>query len=136
MTVAAAEAVAIGASTITMLAMDAFWLSLRAKYHYDLMKSVQGSAPEIRVVPALLVYVLMPLAVWFFAIRTSKSLKEAVLAGALLGLSMYGVYDLTNLASLKAWTIEMSITDTLWGTTICAVAAAAGFYAKTRFTAK
>jgi len=127
---------ATGAAAITMLAMDAVWLSLRAKYHYDLMKSVQGSAPEIRLVPALLVYVLMPLAVWFFAIRTSKTLKEAAGTGALLGLSMYGLYDLTNLASLKAWTVEMSVIDSLWGTTICAVAAAVGFYVKTRFTSK
>lgn len=126
---ATAAAAAIGASTATMLAMDAVWLSLRAAYHKDLITSVQGSAPEIRILPAALVYVLMPLFVWFFAVRTSKSVAEAAGAGALLGVCMYGIYDLTNLASLKAWTVGMTVTDTLWGCALCAIGAAIGFVA-------
>jgi uncharacterized membrane protein len=121
---------------VTMLAMDAVWLTLNAKMHQALIKSVQGSPPELRLIPALLVYVVMALAVYFFAIGPSKSTTGAAITGAALGASMYGVYDLTNLASLKGWTIYMTVTDSLWGTVLCATAAVAGFYMKQRFTTK
>ena len=128
------SAAATVAAGLTMLAMDAVWLTLNAKMHQTLIKSVQGSPPELRLIPGLLVYVVMALAVYFFAIGPSKSAAAAALAGAALGAAMYGVYDLTNLASLKGWTIYMTVTDSLWGTVLCATAAAVGFYVKQRVT--
>ena len=68
-----------------------------------------------------MVYVLIPLAVAYFAIMPSKTLSEAATRGAFLGTSMYGLYDLTNLASLKGWTTAMAVTDTLWGTVLCGI---------------
>jgi uncharacterized membrane protein len=118
------------AATVTALALDAFWLTFRAAYHVKLMKSVQGSDPVIRVIPALLIYILIPAAVVYFAVNPASSLKEAVLSGLFLGFTIYGVYDLTNLASLKAWTLEMTFTDMAWGTLLCGAAAAAGYYVK------
>ena len=83
---------------------------------------------KVRLIPALLVYVLIPAALTYFAIETSRSLKEATTKGALMGLSMYGLYDLTNLATLNGWTYEMFFKDTLWGTFACAIGSSAGFY--------
>jgi uncharacterized membrane protein len=120
------------ASTVTILLMDAVWLSTNLKYHTKLFESVQQSPLKIRLTPAILVYILMPLALYYFAIYPSKTLKEAALKGALLGLSMYGLYDLTNLSTLSGWTIEMALKDTLWGTVLCCVAASAGFYYKSK----
>ena len=45
---------------------------------------------------------------------------------------MYGLYDFTNLATLKGWTLEMAIVDTLWGCTICAAAASVGLHVARR----
>ena len=130
---AATNAAAVAAA-VAMLAMDAVWLTLNASKHAALIKTVQGSAVELRIVPALLVYVLIPLAVTFFAIMPSETMSEAVTRGAALGTSMYGLYDLTNLASLKGWTVAMAVTDTLWGTVLCGAGAAIGFYTKSRFS--
>jgi uncharacterized membrane protein len=41
---------------------------------------------------------------------------------------MYGLYDLTNMATLKGWTYTMLVKDTTWGTFLCAAAAASGYY--------
>lgn len=115
------------ATALFMLVLDLIWLSLNADYHNTLIKSVQGSQATLRVLPALMVYVLVPAAVLYFAVYPAKSTKEAATKGALLGASMYGLYDLTNLASLKGWTTEMAIKDTLWGTILCSAGAVAGF---------
>jgi uncharacterized membrane protein len=115
-------------TTITMLIADAFWLTLNVKSHTKLIEATQKAPINLRLIPALLVYILMPAATTFFAIEPSKNVKEASVRGALLGFSMYGLYDLTNLATLNGWTYEMLVKDTLWGTTICALGAASGFY--------
>ena len=111
-----------------MLILDAFWLTLNQKSHTILIETTQKSKLNLRIVPALLVYILIPAATTFFAIEPSKTLKEAVARGAALGFSMYALYDLTNLATLDGWTYEMLAKDTLWGTTLCALGAASGFY--------
>ena len=97
----------ISAVTVCMLFMDLLWLSLRANYHDHLIKHVQGSAPELRVAPAIMVrpcitspphnatlhaipslrresvsfalqvYLLMPVSVWHFAVRGSKTIRDA-----------------------------------------------------------
>ncbi len=112
---------------LTVVAMDAVWLTLNYNYHSKLFKSVQGSPIAVRLIPAIAVYVLIPLAVTYFAVKDAKSVKNAGMKGALLGLSMYGLYDLTNLATLKGWTYEMAIKDTAWGTLVCATSAAVAY---------
>jgi len=111
----------------TILLLDFIWLSLNHLNHKKLFNSVQGSPLTIRVFPAILVYLLIPFAVVYFAVSDAKNLKDAATRGAILGVSMYGLYDLTNLSTLKNWTYEMAITDTLWGTILCASAAAVAY---------
>ena len=116
------------AATVCILLMDASWLTFNYTYHKKLFESVQNSPIAVRLIPAALVYVLIPLALYYFAIQPSKSEKDSIIKGSLLGLSMYGLYDLTNLATLKGWTTEMAIRDTLWGTVACGTASFVGFY--------
>jgi uncharacterized membrane protein len=51
-------------------------------------------------------------------------MREIVLRGALYGLVTYGTYDLTNLATLRDWTILVTVVDMLWGTILTASTAA------------
>lgn len=115
-------------SALTMLAMDAVWLTLNMSAHTKLMETVQKAPLKLRLFPAVLVYILMPMATTYFAIEPSKTVKESAIKGALLGFSMYGLYDLTNLATLNGWTYEMLVKDTLWGTVLLSAGSAAGFY--------
>lgn len=113
---------------VTSLDLDAVWLTVNMDSHSKLFESVQKEPLTLRLVPALLVYILIPASITYFAIETSKNVKEAFTKGGLLGLSMYGLYDLTNLATLKGWTYTMLVKDTTWGTFLCATAAASGYY--------
>ena len=70
----------------------------------------------------------MPVIVYLAAVKDASSLKDAVKRGALTGFLIYAFYDLTNYATLTRWTATMTLTDTLWGTALCATGAAAGYY--------
>lgn len=110
----------------TLIAMDIVWLTVRRSYHESLFASIQKSPLTVRIVPAILVYVLVASALYYFVFmvgRASTSMEAGKL-GALLGGSMYGLYDLTNYATLRGYTLEMTVVDTLWGMITCGVAAA------------
>jgi uncharacterized membrane protein len=113
--------------SVVMLIMDTVWLTLQYNYNINIIKSVQKTAVKIRYIPATLVYVLMILAVIYFAILQSKSLKESIWKGAFLGLCIYGVYDLTNLATFDNWTNRMAMQDMAWGTFLFGVVAGVGY---------
>ena len=52
---------------------------------------------------------------------------KALLMGAVLGLVAYGTYDITNLSTLKGWSVKLAVIDIAWGTALSAVSAAIGF---------
>ena len=47
----------------------------------------------------------------------------------MLGFVAYATYDLTNQATLKVWSLKVTLADIGWGTVLTACAAAAGFAA-------
>ena len=55
------------------------------------------------------------------------SWKIALLMGGLFGLFAYGTYDLTNLATLRNWSVGVSILDMAWGIVISALASTGGY---------
>jgi uncharacterized membrane protein len=55
----------------------------------------------------------------------SESLGQAALSGALFGFFTYMTYDLTNQATLKNWTLQLSVIDIGWGTVLGAISATA-----------
>lgn len=44
-----------------------------------------------------------------------QSAMHALIYGALFGGIAYATYDLTNLATLKGWTILVTVVDMSWG---------------------
>ena len=59
----------------------------------------------------------------------SGNLWLAVFNGAFLGLLGYGTYEATSMSIMKDWQWDMLILDVAWGTGVCAVSAAAGYFA-------
>jgi uncharacterized membrane protein len=111
---------------ISSLILDGIWLgviskSLYQKYIGDLMLKTP------HVVPALIFYVIFSLASVVFVINPAMagnwSLGKVLLYGALLGLVIYGAYDLTNLAILKNWSLAISLIDIAWGIIFSALGA-------------
>lgn len=111
--------------TGVMLAMDAVWLTATSVSSRQMIATLQGKPMQIRWIAAAAVYALMVGAAWFFAVEPAASWKEAAGRGALLGLVMYGLYDLTNYATLTAYPLWFALQDIAWGTTLFAVASGA-----------
>lgn len=119
------------AAAVTFLVLDGLWLGVVARSFYA---SRLGGlmAPQVSIAPAVAFYLLYVAGVVIFCIRPAladDSWRMALVHGALLGVLAYGTYDLTNLATLKGWPLDMSLVDIAWGAVITAAAATAGFHA-------
>ena len=101
----------------TFLIIDIIWLSLVAKNLYkEHLGFIMGSS--VNWYAAGLFYLLFIAGLVFFVIEpavTKGSYLYALLAGAFFGLITYATYDLTNLATLKDWPIQITIIDLIWG---------------------
>ena len=78
---------------------------------------------------ALVVYVVMTLALWFFVLRNASDVKTAAVNGLILGFCLYAVYDFTNHAILKNYPLQFLAMDILWGSVLNALVAAIAFLA-------
>ena len=73
---------------------------------------------------ALIAWALIPLGIVIFVVPrlTLDTLVIEVIGwGAMFGAITYGIYDFTNLATLKGYTTKLTLIDTAWGATLSAV---------------
>ncbi len=108
---------------VLMIVLDAVWLYARAATNGAMFAALQGSPLSIRWPAAALCYVVMIAGLWWFAVRTATSVVGAATNGAALGALVYGVYDLTNYATLQRFPLSYALADWAWGTFLFATAA-------------
>ena len=109
--------------------VDMVWLSIMASRFY---RPTLGdmALSGVNVAPAITFYILYPIGLVIFAILPglrSGSMTTALLYGALFGFFTYATYDLTNQATLRNWTIQLTLVDIVWGSALAAAAAMAGY---------
>lgn len=126
------------ASLLAFVLLDAVWLSLVA---IDLFQKWLGPilrpAPMVGAIIAFYLVYAIGLAV--LAVRPAlagNSWPMAAWAGAVLGLTAYATFDLTNLAVIERWTIGLAIADIAWGVTASTLAALAGFATGRRMSSR
>ena len=112
---------------LVMVVCDFIWLTLQKPMYQNMVYKVQYSDLRVNMPGALVAYFLMFVSIAFIILPLVKNLKintfkDAVLAsiryGGILGLVIYGIYNATNFAIFKNYSIETAIIDTLWGVTI------------------
>lgn len=97
---------------------DAIWLTTMSEKLY---RPALGDMllERIRYLPAILFYFGFGLGVIHFAVMPALrdgSSGSALVNGALIGLLAYATYDLTNYATLRAWTPSITLADMAYGT--------------------
>ncbi len=100
--------------------MDTLWLGvlMRSSYQKQL-GTLMKAGQEINWLAALLVWALIVLGALVFVLpKTDGTLVSGLLWGALYGLVLYGVYDLTNLTLIKGWPLMITMIDIAWGMTV------------------
>ena len=105
--------------------LDGLWLGVLMGGFYrsqlSLLARMSGDKLAPLWMPALLVYVLLAFGIVAFVIPRTPN-GSPILRGALFGLVVYGVYDLTNLSTLKGWPIVLTAIDIAWGAAASAAA--------------
>ena len=108
--------------------LDMLWLGVVAKNFYHsrlgglLRENVHWPAAVIfylLFLAGLLVFVVQPAA-------ARDSLNHGLLRGLFFGLITYATYDLTNLATLRNWSLSLSMVDIAWGMVLSAAVGTAG----------
>ena len=115
----------IGAGLVTWVVLDVLWLGLLMNGFYKAQlgtlarRSGENFAPLWT--PAILLYVLVVVAIAVFVVpKANGGLWQAALFGAFFGLVAFGVYDLTNYATLDGWPLALTVVDMAWGAVVCA----------------
>lgn len=127
--------IAYGVAALVMAGLDYLWLTntVGPLYHRHL-GAVMADVPDMRAAVAF--YLVYIGGILFFAVRpalASGDWKTALLHGALFGFFAYATYDLTNLATLKSWSLPVSLIDMAWGTVLTGAAGAIAAFVALRF---
>ncbi|NKN37244.1 DUF2177 family protein [Agrobacterium sp. a22-2] len=124
-------------TAIVFFGLDFIWLSRVATGFYksrigDLMLA------QPNLVAAGLFYFFYIAGIVYFAVAPALSggnWVSALVSGAILGFIAYGTYDMTNLSTLKNWSLSVSVVDMAWGTVLTGLAATAGYLVTSRLMA-
>lgn len=117
------------AALLVIGVLDALWLGWLARGFYQ-REIGHLLLARFNTVPALLFYLGYPACLVLLALTPRPdTLALALGRAALLGLLAYGTYELTNLATLKGWSLRLSLVDMAWGTLVTAAAGAAAWLA-------
>jgi uncharacterized membrane protein len=104
-------------SAILLISVDSIYLNLIKTFFEKQIQRVQDSQLKINFLGAALCYVFLIIGINYFIIIPRKSVSEAFL----FGLIIYGVFETTNYALLKNWSIFTVLIDTIWGGTLFAI---------------
>ncbi|UEB97322.1 DUF2177 family protein [Pseudomonas sp. HN2] len=124
--------IAYVSTLLTFLLLDGIWLGLlMAPTYRELLGSLMLDKPLL--FPAAVFYGLYVIGCVVFVVLPALRWQRAAKLGALLGLVAYGTYDLTNWATLRGWSAQVSLLDWAWGTVATAVACTVGYLVAKRF---
>lgn len=101
---------------VVFAVIDAIWLKLTANFYKKEFGSMLRAAPNFFAAAAF--YLIYVLGIVFFVLQPSWEVGEwwqVAVRGAAFGMIAYAAYDLTNLATLKNWSLKVVIIDILWG---------------------
>lgn len=123
-------------AVLSSVIIDGIWLGVVStgiykKYIGDLMLA------KPHIFPAVVFYLIFAIAIVAFiaspALKNDWVFGRILWHGALLGLVIYGGYDLTNLAILKGWSIAISVIDIAWGVTLASLVSIVTVYVSKMF---
>lgn len=110
--------------TIFVLLTDFIWLITNTKNYNYLIEKVQKTPFSMNYIGALLSYIFLLCALFFFSIPLIKmNLQKknnnlfvlSLFYGGGLGLLLYGMFNATNYGIFTNYDYKIAILDTLWG---------------------
>lgn len=118
---------------VAVLVADMFWFRYAYPKYYRKMfhnlnqprRPGMSARPwNFRLLPAAGSWFVLACGIWYFGVRPSQGMVEGLINGGLFGAFVYGVYNLTNYATLRDYRWNTAVTDTMWGIGLCALTSA------------
>lgn len=110
------------------LLLDYIWLAKLMQGFYIKELGPYARVRGTTIMPvywaAAIVYLLLPLGIVLFAlprVDPANLVVSSLVWGGLFGLTVYGVYDMTNMSTLERWPVRMVWIDICWGCFLCGV---------------
>ena len=117
-------------TTVVFFIIDMTWLGFIAKGIYA--RYLGGFlSDQINWAAAIVFYLLFIIGIFLFVIFPAlekQSWQHALLFGALFGFFTYATYDLTNLATLKGWPLNIVFIDIVWGMVLTGSVSVSGYF--------
>jgi uncharacterized membrane protein len=122
---------------IAFALIDSVWLRTMYPRLYKPEIGSMMMSNGFRLGPAIAFYLLYILGMMVFAVgpaMASGKWQTALVNGAMFGFFCYMTYDLTNMATLKQWSMKVTILDMIWGTILTGSAATVGYWVSNLLT--
>ena len=72
-----------------------------------MVKKIQGTPLKMELLPTVACYIILVSSLYYFVINKKGSYLDAFL----LGFFIYGVYETTNMAIFKDWSLGVGLID-------------------------
>lgn len=96
---------------VILVLIDSVYLFVTKAIFGEMVAKIQRTAIQMRLEGAVIVYLLLAVALYYFIVKPGLSVWKA----GLLGLVIYGTFDFTNYAMFKNYDLKIAIMDTVWG---------------------
>lgn len=116
-------------SLVIMVALDGVWLGVLMSHFYKtnlgvVAKKINGVV-QFNLAVGSLAYILLGIGIVYFVVPRiiGASFIQAFGVGALFGFVVYGIYDVTNFATLAEYPLALLFVDIIWGMFLCGLTA-------------
>ena len=122
-------------ASIIFLIIDVLWLSYAVKHFYrpNLGPLLNDKPVMWAAILFYLVYVFGLAVVILQPAIANDSISQSFWTGLVFGLVAYGTYNLTNMATIKNWSVNVVIVDMIWGGLLTGSSSAIGIYLSKKF---
>lgn len=108
---------------LTIVVLDMIVLGLvTGPMHSSMIAQIQKEPVSYRILPGILAYVLLAASLYYFvlsgSVDKSGKLTPDYVSAVVLGLAIFGTYNLVNLTLYKDYNYGVAMLDTLWGATL------------------
>lgn len=125
----------------SFLLFDSMYIGVCAKSHWQHQMKLMNSGKRLSIsrtiLSATFTYAVMIGAILGLVVSRvtdeESAFVEGIIWGALLGFSVYAIFNFTNLAIFPNYLFQTALMDTAWGTILMALTGALACYAATHW---
>ena len=116
-------------ASFLLIVMDLSYISVMSKSYKQMIATVQSGKPSVfrpffgllcyAFILATFIAVIVPYVNLKLGKRSYTSIRDKIIlslqVGGLIGLVVYGVYDMTTLTLFKEYSVTLAVLDIIWG---------------------